>query len=70
MLGKDLEGESSEDLCRSDEHTAAELANHTFLVKLTQRVRRAQDASVFADRIEQSAEGIKAFPNRIVLDDF
>jgi hypothetical protein len=40
------------------------------MAKLTQRVRRRGDAPIFTDRIECSAEGIEAFPNRIGFDDF
>jgi hypothetical protein len=43
-------------------------SQRTFLAKLFERVWRARDASIFADRIERCTEGIKTFPNCVVLD--
>jgi hypothetical protein len=44
-------------------------ADPTFEVELTERVESARNSPVCADRIEQSAEGIKAVPDGIIFDD-
>jgi len=41
----------------------------TIVAKLLERVRSAGYVRAFANRIERSAEGIKAFPSRIFFND-
>jgi len=45
-------------------------ASPTFGVELTERVKSAWNSPVCADRVERSAEDVKAVPDGIILDDF
>ncbi len=56
-------------VCWSEEHAARSCADPTFEVELAERVECAWNSPVCADRIERSAEGIKAVPDGIILND-